>query len=91
MRGFSIGPTVERVGKRWADFENSYRVDSHTLLGLRAGWENERWRAFADIRNLTDEQYVAYHSVRNVASADDAVLYAGEPLSAYFGFEVSFD
>jgi iron complex outermembrane receptor protein len=89
--GFFIGPTLERVGKRWADFANSYRVDSHTLFGLRAGWASDRWRAFADIRNFTDQKYVAYHSVRNVASPDNAILYAGEPLSAYFGFEVLFD
>jgi iron complex outermembrane receptor protein len=89
--GFFIGPTIERAGKRWADFENSYRIGAHTLFGLRAGWTGERWRAFADIRNLSDETYVAYHSVRNSASPDDAILYAGEPLSAYFGIEILFD
>jgi hypothetical protein len=77
-----IGPTVDRVGKRWADFENWYCIDAHTLLGLRAGWANDRWRAYADIRNLTDEKYVVSHAVRNVASPGDAVLNAGEPLSA---------
>lgn len=88
--GFFVGPTIERVGKRWADFENSYRIDTHTLIGIRAGWSNERWRVFADIRNLTDEDYVVSHSVRNAASVSDAILNPGEPLSAYFGMEARF-
>jgi len=89
--GYFVGPTFERVGRRWADFANTYRVESHTLVGLRAGWSNERWRAYADLRNLTDEAYVASHSVRNAASAGDAILNPGEPLSAYFGVEVRLD
>jgi iron complex outermembrane receptor protein len=85
--GFFIGPTVDRVGKRWADFANTYRIEGHTIWGLRAGWTQGRWRAFADIRNLADETYVVTHSVRNVATANAPILNAGEPLSVYFGVE----
>ena len=87
-RGFHFGPTLELVGQRYADFANTYRVDSHSLVGLRAGWANAKWRAFADLRNLGDTSYVATHGVRNIASASDAILNPGEPLSAYFGFQV---
>jgi len=88
--GFFAGPTVDYVGERWADFANSYRIESHTLWGLRAGWSDARWRVFADVRNLADEVYVATHGVRNVAAANAPILYAGEPLSAYVGVEMKF-
>jgi iron complex outermembrane receptor protein len=87
--GFYIGPTIELVGERWADFANTYRIDPHTLLGLRAGWANDRWRTFAELRNLGNEEYVVSHSVRNVAAAGDRILNPGEPRSAYFGVRFS--
>ena len=85
--GFFVGPTVDRVGVRWADFANSYRIEGHTLWGLRAGWNQARWRVFADVRNLADESYVVTHSVRNVTAASAAVLNPGEPRSFYLGIE----
>jgi iron complex outermembrane receptor protein len=85
--GLFFGPTVDRVGKRWADFANTYRIEGHTVWGLRAGWAQGRWRAFADIRNLADEDYVVTHSVRNVAAANAPILNPGEPLSVYLGVE----
>jgi iron complex outermembrane recepter protein len=87
-RGFHIGPTVDVVGERWADFANTYRIESYTLFGLRAGWTAERWHAYLELRNLTDESYAASHSVRNVARSDDRILNPGEPQSAYFGVQV---
>ena len=89
--GFYIGPTFEFVGDRYADFVNSYKVDSYELLGLRAGWSNDRWTVYADIRNVLDEEYVANHSVRNIAVPIDAILNPGEPASAYFGVQRQFD
>jgi iron complex outermembrane receptor protein len=89
--GVFAGPTVDFVGKRWADFANSYRLEGHELWGLRAGWTGDRWRVFADLRNLADEKYVATHSVRNVAAPDAPVLNPGEPRSAYLGIEMKFE
>jgi iron complex outermembrane recepter protein len=89
--GFHIGPTIDLVGDRWADFSNTYRIDSHTVLGLRGGWTGERWRAYAELRNLEDEKYVASHSVRNIAGPADRILNPGEPRSAYFGVQVQLE
>jgi iron complex outermembrane receptor protein len=89
--GFYIGPTFELVGDRYADFVNSYTVDSYHLLGLRAGWSDDRWTVYADLRNLSDERYVTNHSVRNIATPEDAILNPGEPLSAYFGVQRQFE
>lgn len=88
--GVYVGPTFDLVDDRFADFMNTYRVPSYTLVGLRAGWANERWRAFADLRNLRDDAFIATHAVRNVAAADAPILNPGEPRSAYFGVQRKF-
>jgi iron complex outermembrane receptor protein len=89
-RGYFFGPTFEAVGKRYADFANTYRIDSYSLLGVRGGWSGERWSVFADIDNVLDEEYVANHSVRNVAGEGDAILNPGAPLSAHIGVRGKF-
>jgi iron complex outermembrane receptor protein len=89
--GFHVGPTLDIVGDRFADFANTYSVDSYALYGLRAGWGNAKWRVFADLRNLGDEDYIASHGVRDVASSDDAILNPGEPRSLYVGFQGRFE
>jgi iron complex outermembrane receptor protein len=88
--GFFAGPTFDVVGKRFADFTNTYRVDSYSLLGLRAGWSNERWHAFGELRNLADEEYVATHGVRDTAGANAAILNPGEPASVFLGVQARF-
>lgn len=88
--GFYAGPTVDLVGKRYADFANSYTIDNYALMGLKAGWENASLRVFAELRNLTDREYIATHGVRSTAAADADILYPGEPRSAYVGFEYRY-
>jgi len=88
--GAYIGPTFDLVGDRYADFANTFKIDSYFLLGLRGGWSNERWKFFAEIRNLLDEKHVASHNVRVSASADDEILRPGEPLSAFFGVRFQY-
>jgi hypothetical protein len=58
---------------------------------LRGGFARGKWRAWADVHNLADEDYVAYHYVRDVAAPGDAILFPGEPRSVYVGFEISLD
>lgn len=88
--GFFAGPTFDFVGKRYADFMNTYEVGSYGLLGLRGGFAAERWDVFAELRNLLDEDYISTVSVRDQADAQADVLFPGAPLSAYAGFRVSF-
>jgi len=90
-RGWHVGPMLDVVGDRFADFANTYRIGSHVLVGLRAGWGNDRWRAFAELRNLGDRDYVVTHSVRNVALPGDRILNPGEPRSAFVGFQARFE
>ncbi len=88
--GLYFGPTLDLVGKRFADFANTYTVDSYVLFGLRAGYSSDRWELFAELRNLADEDYIATVSVLNQADADARVLYPGAPRSAYAGARLRF-
>lgn len=88
--GFSVGPTFDLVGARYADFANTYRVESHRLLGLRAGIKRERWEAFVEARNLFDETYVGTVGVRDRAGEGDALLQAGAPRSVHAGVRLVF-
>ncbi|EGI76415.1 putative outer membrane receptor for iron transport [Hylemonella gracilis ATCC 19624] len=88
--GFFAGPTFDVVGERYADFENSYKVDGYTLLGLRAGLSGKGWDVFAEVRNLTDENYVSVLTVKDQASASDAILTPGESRSLHVGARMKF-
>lgn len=85
--GFYIGPTIDYVGERYADFANSYKIDDYTLFGLKSGWSNQSFKVFAEVRNLFERDYIASHGLRAVASESDAILNPGAPLSAYVGIE----
>ena len=88
--GFFVGPTFDVVDERFADFANSYRVDSYSLLGMRAGWASDRWSFYGELVNATDERYVATVGVRDLARSDEALLSPGAPRSAYFGVSARF-
>ncbi|WP_116365727.1 TonB-dependent receptor family protein [Parahaliea mediterranea] len=83
--GFYAGPTFDVIDERYADFANTYQVESYQLLGLRAGYSSERWELFAEVKNLLDEDYIATVKVRDVAAPDAAVLAPGARLSAFAG------
>ncbi|MCX4186675.1 TonB-dependent receptor family protein [Methylophaga sp. OBS4] len=85
--GFYIGPTMDYVSDRYADFANSFKVGSYTLFGLKSGWSNEHFKVFAEVRNLFDRDYIASHGVEDISDADSQILNPGAPLSAYLGVE----
>lgn len=88
--GFFAGPTLDVVGRRYADFANGYRIDAYTLWGLRTGLAGKGWELFGELRNLADKAYVAYTRVVDVAAPDAALLYPGEPRSLYVGARFQF-
>lgn len=90
LSGYYFGPTFDIVDERYVDFSNSYQVDGYELIGLRGGYETKDWKAFVDLKNLTDEEYVSTVSVRDVAAANADVLYPGAPRSVQVGFRVQF-
>ncbi len=88
--GAYVGPTFDVIGERYADFANTYVVDGHELVGLRAGLSTPRWELFGEVRNLFDTDYTATVGVLNVAAADSRVLYPGAPRSLYVGARYSY-
>lgn len=88
--GYFIGPTFDVVGKRWGDYANTYKIDSYGLLGMRTGWSNNHYKVFLEGRNLLDTKYVANTNIMNTATATDAMLNAGVPLSFYGGIEITY-
>jgi iron complex outermembrane receptor protein len=88
--GFYAGPTFDFVGERYADFSNTYSIDSYALLGLRAGFIRKQWEVYVEGRNLTGKNYIARSSVMDVAPANAAILSPGEPLSMYAGMTIRF-
>ncbi len=88
--GFFAGPTLDLIGRRWADFSNTYRVDAYTLWGLRAGLSGQGWEAYVEGRNLADKAHVSQFSVRDKAAAGDAILTPGAPRSVYVGARLTF-
>ncbi len=89
-QGYFAGPTYDVVGKRYADFSNTYQIDSYTLLGFRIGLVRERWEAYGELRNLTDKKYISVFSVKDQAGPNDAILTPGEPRSMYVGMRMKF-
>lgn len=83
--GFYAGPTLDRVGRRYADFANTYAVGSYPLYGLRAGRDGTTWDVFGEIRNLQDREYVATVTVLDRAGPGARVLNPGAPRSVYVG------
>ena len=88
--GLYAGPTFDLVGKRYADFVNTYEVGSYELIGLRGGFSTGRWEVFAELRNLLDKKYVAMLNVRDRANEDAEVLFPGARRSAYLGARFAF-
>ncbi|NUZ06802.1 TonB-dependent receptor family protein [Piscinibacter koreensis] len=88
--GFFAGPTFDFIGRRMADFSNTYKVDAYHLWGLRAGLGAEKWEIYAEARNLADKHYVSFFSVRDVAAADAAILNPGAPRSVYVGARLRY-
>lgn len=88
--GAFAGPTFDIVGMRWADLQNTYRVDGYTLWGLRGGFAAPDWEVHVEARNLGGRRYASQLSVRDVAAADAAVLTPGESRSAYVGLRLKF-
>lgn len=88
--GLRLGPTFDLVGPRYVDFENTYRVGSHGLLGARASFSSEHWEAYVEGRNLLDRRHVASVVVKDHADPSAQMLYPGAPRSVYVGARYQF-
>jgi iron complex outermembrane receptor protein len=88
--GIFAGPTFDMIGSRYADFAATYKVDSYTLWGLRAGYSEKSWEVYGELRNASNKPYVSYTSVSGVYGAGDSVIYPGAPRTLYAGAKFRF-
>lgn len=91
--GYYVGLNVRSVSNTQADFTNSLQAPSYTLFGVRMGYDDptDRYKLFLDLKNITDEDYVAaVDPIYDANGQDSAVFYPGEGTGAYVGFEVKF-
>ena len=89
--GFYVGPTFDLVGKRFADFANTYEVGVLRPAGpARRLHRPSAGKLFAELRNLLDEDYIATVNVLNEAGPMRACCIPGAPVSAYAGVRLKF-
>lgn len=91
--GFFASASAEIVPEGgYADYANTVRADGYATLGLRAGWQGERFTIFAQGRNVTDENYVStvIAAQNNLGGADAATFSPGEGAQLLAGVEARF-
>jgi iron complex outermembrane receptor protein len=88
--GIFAGPTFDMIGSRYADFASTYKVDSYSLWGLRAGYSEKSWEVYGELRNAINKSYVSYTSVSGSYGPSDAVIYPGAPRTLYAGAKFRF-
>ena len=89
-QGVYAGPVFDLVGARYADYSNTYKVGSYSLLGLRTGVRRKHWNLFLEARNLLNRRYVDMLGVLEQARPDSAVLNAGVGRSVYAGLRLHY-
>ncbi len=88
--GIFAGPTFDMIGSRYADYASTYKVDSYSLWGLRAGYSEKAWEVYGELRNASNKSYVSYTSVNGSYGVNDAILYPGAPRSLFAGAKFRF-
>jgi iron complex outermembrane receptor protein len=88
--GIFAGPTFDMIGSRYADYASTYKVDSYSLWGLRAGYSEKAWEVYGELRNASDKSYVSYTSVCGCYGASDSVIYPGAGRALYAGAKFRF-
>jgi len=88
--GFYVGPTFDIVDERHADFSNNSKIDGYELIGLRSGYDATEWEVFAEVKNLTDKEYVSTIAVLEHANVNSPNLYPGAPRSVFVGATFKF-
>ncbi len=87
---FYAVPNVEWVpNDYYVDHANTFRAPGYTLVGLRIGGRiGDRWKWFADARNLQDRKWISTTSVvADARGLDAANFLPGDGRSIYVGIE----
>lgn len=91
--GWFVAPSIEWVPRDiYVDYANTLKYPGYSVLSLNAGVDLPGGVSlFADLRNLTGENYVSNaNAVSDARTAATAVFTPGEGRSAYLGVRMSF-
>jgi iron complex outermembrane receptor protein len=89
--GFFIGPNIEWVPQAYyVDNMNSVKTTPYVLLGLRAGWERDKYSVFLEGRNLTDKRYIASISATDRAQQNSALYEPGTGRAVFAGVRIYY-
>jgi len=86
---FYLTPSMEWVPDGiWIDNANTLKSEGYTVFHLRFGYRPANgWRAFVDLRNLTDRRYSPTVNVLARADPNSAVYFPADGRSVYLGME----
>lgn len=89
--GIYAGPNVEWVPDAYyVDNRNTLETEAYAIWGAKIGYEGERFTAYLEGRNLSDEHYIASASIATQATATDRLFEPGSGRAVYGGISVKW-
>ena len=94
--GFYVSGNIRHLSKRLATYDGSggsnFVIPAYTLLGARIGYKDpdDRWSAYIEGRNLTDEVYASEFSAIPTATGTSPLVRPGEGRAVYAGASLKF-
>lgn len=84
--GVFAGPNVEWVPQAYyVDNANTLETEAYALLGAKVGYEGEKFTAYIEGRNLTDETYISSVSIAGDANGNDGTFFEPGTGRAVYG------
>jgi iron complex outermembrane recepter protein len=77
LKGWSVGAGVYAASSQFVDFANVHTTESYFTVDAKIGYENEKFAASLNVKNVTDEEYFIPYSWlgAQVAPSADRVFY----------------
>jgi iron complex outermembrane receptor protein len=91
--GLYVSANVQLASGYPIDYADTFYAQPSTVLGATIGYAPAKkgWKAYLDLRNLTDRHYVASVSpIFNAHGADAAAFYPGDGFGVFGGFSYQF-
>jgi iron complex outermembrane receptor protein len=62
LKGWSVGAGVYAASDQFVDFANVYKTGGYFTVDAKIGYENEKFAASFNVKNLTGEEYFVPYS-----------------------------
>jgi iron complex outermembrane receptor protein len=92
--GFWAGINIQSASETAVDYANTLYAPGYTIFGLGAGYESPKkdWKAYVDLKNITDEKYVVTANATYDAQGNKNIrnFFPGDGLGVFAGVELRF-